>query len=70
MTTLDEFYPENETDQPNGAENIRTINKEYTNDPPVVLFAGEACHEKYFSTAHGALLSGIEQAQKIINIFK
>lgn len=33
---------------------------------PIVLFAGEACHEKYFSTAHGAFLSGMEQAQKLL----
>lgn len=38
--------------------------------PPVVLFAGEACHEKYFSTAHGAFLSGMEQAQKVIELYK
>lgn len=37
---------------------------------PVVLFAGEACHEKNFSTAHGAFSSGIEQAQKIIDHYK
>lgn len=38
----------------------------FDNNPPVVLFAGEACHEKYFSTAHGAFISGMEQTQKII----
>lgn len=38
----------------------------FDENPPVVLFAGEACHEKYFSTAHGAFISGMEQAQKII----
>lgn len=37
---------------------------------PVILFAGEACHQQYFSTAHGAFLSGIEQAQKILNFYK
>lgn len=35
-------------------------------DRPILLFAGEACHSKYFSTAHGAFLSGIEQAQTIL----
>ncbi|XP_037047897.1 spermine oxidase-like [Bradysia coprophila] len=34
---------------------------------PLILFAGEACHQQYFSTAHGAFLSGIEQAEKILN---
>jgi spermine oxidase len=33
-----------------------------------VLLAGEACHEFYFSTVHGAFLSGIEQAEKIVKI--
>lgn len=32
---------------------------------PLLLFAGEACHDKYYSTAHGAFLSGWEQAQKL-----
>lgn len=36
---------------------------------PVVLFAGEACHDKYFSTAHGAFLSGMEQMNKILKIY-
>lgn len=35
-------------------------------DAPIVLFAGEACHDKFFSTAHGAFLSGVEQSQKIL----
>jgi Flavin containing amine oxidoreductase len=33
---------------------------------PVLCFAGEACHEQYFSTTHGAFLSGMEQAAKIV----
>lgn len=36
---------------------------------PVILFAGEACHQQYFSTAHGAFLSGIEQADKILDFY-
>lgn len=36
---------------------------------PILLFAGEACHEKYFSTAHGAFLSGMEQAEKILEFY-
>lgn len=31
-----------------------------------IHFAGEACHERYFSTVHGAYLSGMEQAKKIL----
>lgn len=36
---------------------------------PIILFAGEACHEKYFSTAHGAFESGYEQAQKLLKYY-
>lgn len=38
-----------------------------SNKLPIVLFAGEACHDKYFSTAHGAFLSGMEQVQKFMD---
>lgn len=43
-------------------------NKE-TNKSPVLLFAGEACHDKYFSTAHGAFLSGIEQIEQVLAFY-
>ncbi|XP_055705858.1 spermine oxidase isoform X2 [Phlebotomus papatasi] len=36
---------------------------------PALLFAGEACHAKYFSTAHGAFASGCEQAAKLVNFY-
>ena len=32
----------------------------------IILMAGEACHEQYFSTIHGAFLSGIDQAKNIL----
>lgn len=32
------------------------------NKVPALLFAGEACHSSFFSTTHGAYLSGAEQA--------
>jgi len=37
------------------------------NEVPRVLFAGEATHREYFSTSHGALLSGQREADRIIN---
>lgn len=37
---------------------------------PLIVFAGEAIHDQYFSTAHGAFLSGIEQATKIDDFYR
>lgn len=37
---------------------------------PLLLFAGEAVHERYFSTAHGAFLSGIEQADRVLDFYQ
>lgn len=34
---------------------------------PVLMFAGEAVHKSYFSTTHGAFMSGTSQAQIIID---
>lgn len=47
----------------------KTHEKDIIGKSPVMLFAGEACHDKYFSTAHGAFLSGMEQAQKILHYY-
>ncbi|XP_074641836.1 spermine oxidase-like isoform X2 [Tubulanus polymorphus] len=34
---------------------------------PLLLFAGEATHTSFYSTTHGALLSGQREAERIIN---
>ncbi|XP_054009840.1 spermine oxidase-like isoform X1 [Hylaeus anthracinus] len=34
-----------------------------TKDVPVIMFAGEATHENFYSTTHGAYETGIKQAQ-------
>ncbi|KAJ8319019.1 hypothetical protein KUTeg_004110 [Tegillarca granosa] len=39
-------------------------------DVPVILFAGEATHHKWFSTTHGARDSGIREAQRLINYYR
>ncbi|CRL05312.1 CLUMA_CG018144, isoform A [Clunio marinus] len=51
----------------------KTLSKPIIFDCPenrknVILLAGEACHEQYFSTVHGAFLSGIEQAENILKL--
>lgn len=38
------------------------------NGKQTVLFAGEATNEKYYSTVHGALLSGFSAADEIVKI--
>jgi hypothetical protein len=33
----------------------------------LVLFAGEATNPDYYSTVHGAFLSGVREAKRILN---
>ncbi|XP_024085452.1 peroxisomal N(1)-acetyl-spermine/spermidine oxidase-like isoform X2 [Cimex lectularius] len=39
-------------------------------DKPMILFAGEATSEKFFSTTHGALETGLKAADCLINFYK
>ncbi|XP_029949541.1 spermine oxidase-like [Salarias fasciatus] len=42
-----------------------------TKAPPLqVLFAGEATHRKYYSTAHGALMSGQREATRLTEMYR
>ena len=36
---------------------------------PVLLFAGEATHPTFYSSSHGALLSGQREAQRIVDLY-
>ncbi|CAF3912273.1 unnamed protein product [Adineta steineri] len=36
---------------------------------PLILFAGEGTHERFYGTAHGAYLSGIREAKRIIQLY-
>lgn len=40
------------------------------NGKETVLFAGEATHDKYYSTLHGAIESGYAAADKVVEIHK
>ena len=33
------------------------------------MFAGEATHRQYYSTTHGALLSGRREAERIVKFY-
>ncbi|XP_054259347.1 spermine oxidase-like isoform X2 [Macrosteles quadrilineatus] len=46
---------------------VKKYNSDENAKHPVLLIAGEALHCKYFSTTHGAYLSGAQQAQVIID---
>ncbi|GFU06879.1 hypothetical protein NPIL_304162 [Nephila pilipes] len=37
---------------------------------PVLLFAGEATHDKYFSTVHGAYETGLREAERIFQHYR
>lgn len=38
--------------------------------PLQVLFAGEATHRKYYSTTHGALMSGQREATRLTEMYQ
>lgn len=38
------------------------------NGEPVILFAGEATHDHYYSTVHGAVESGYREADRILEL--
>lgn len=37
---------------------------------PIIQFAGEATHEYFFSTVHGAIETGIRESQRLIDFYK
>ncbi|XP_009698165.1 PREDICTED: spermine oxidase isoform X5 [Cariama cristata] len=40
------------------------------NEPMQVMFSGEATHRKYYSTTHGAVLSGQREAAHLIEMYQ
>jgi spermine oxidase len=54
------------------AEDIDTLAEPVTNgedDKPMLLFAGEATHSTFYSSSHGAMLSGQREAERIIDLY-
>ncbi|XP_058791610.1 spermine oxidase isoform X3 [Phymastichus coffea] len=43
---------------------------EASNNNPIVLFAGEATHEHFYSTVHGAIETGFREADRIIEYYR
>lgn len=41
----------------------------YINNQPKILFAGEATHERFYTTVHGAYLSGQREAARLLDVF-
>ncbi|XP_076240610.1 uncharacterized protein LOC143183085 [Calliopsis andreniformis] len=41
----------------------KVVRKHSSTDIPIILFAGEATHEHFYSTTHGAYDTGVKQAQ-------
>ncbi len=37
---------------------------------PSLLFAGEATHDHYYSTVHGAVESGLREAERILDFYR
>ncbi|XP_011497031.1 PREDICTED: spermine oxidase-like [Ceratosolen solmsi marchali] len=40
------------------------------NNKPIILFAGEATHDHYFSTVHGAIETGFREANRLIDYYR
>ncbi|UJR21809.1 hypothetical protein I4U23_024887 [Adineta vaga] len=51
---------------------IKRLALPWPNKPtePLVLFAGEGTHERFYGTAHGAFLTGIREAKRIVELYK
>ncbi|UJR27805.1 hypothetical protein I4U23_009074 [Adineta vaga] len=51
---------------------IKQLAMPWPNKPakPLVLFAGEGTHDRFYGTAHGAYLSGVREAKRIVELYK
>lgn len=51
---------------------IKQLALPWPNKPskPLILFAGEGTHERFYGTAHGAFLTGIREGKRIVELYK
>ncbi|CAF1127976.1 unnamed protein product [Adineta steineri] len=51
---------------------IKRLAMPWPNQPakPLILFAGEGTHERFYGTAHGAFMTGIREAKRIVELYK
>ncbi len=51
---------------------IKQLAVPWPNKPakPLILFAGEGTHERFYGTAHGAYMTGIREAKRIVELYK
>ncbi|CAF1286180.1 unnamed protein product [Adineta ricciae] len=51
---------------------IKQLAMPWPNKPakPLVLFAGEGTHDRFYGTAHGAYLTGVREAQRLVQLYK
>ena len=51
---------------------IKQLALPWPNKPekPLILFAGEGTHDRFYGTAHGAYLTGIREGKRIIDVYQ
>ena len=51
---------------------IKQLAQPWPNKPdrPLILFAGEGTHERFYGTAHGALMTGVREAKRLLEVYK
>ena len=53
----------------NNYQYLITCNESFLFLQPTLMFAGEATHPSFYSSTHGALLTGRREADRLINYY-